>query len=422
MTALSATHPGRRTSRPAGSVISLQALQRGLLWLLMAVSSLAVIEPAPYDVLFVGMLILFGIIGLRLSRPLFPLILLLLLFNVGGVFALIPFIDEPVSSRFIAISIYLMLSAFFFAAIMAEDAERRLEAMLGGMMVAAWISAIAGIAGYFNIAGLQEFFTLNERASGTFKDANVFGPFMVLPVAHVAHQVLTGRMGALRGLMLVSLPVFGVFLSFSRGAWGNLIGALLLLVALTFLTSATARLRLRVLIVTGTGLFVVVAALLIALAFEGIREMFTMRASLEQSYDLGEMGRFGNQLRSLPLLLDAPNGLGPLRFRKYFPEDPHNVYINAFASYGWLGGFSYLALTVVTAMAGWSLVFRRTALQPYTIVIWSVLFVTILQGLQIDTDHWRHFYLMLGLIWGLAAQHVAGFARAAPPPFRSPRS
>jgi Ni,Fe-hydrogenase I large subunit len=33
-----------------------------------------------------------------------------------------------------------------------------------------------------------------------------------------------------------------------------------------------------------------------------------------------------------------------------------------------------------------------------------VLFVTILQGVQIDTDHWRHFYLMLGLVWGLAAQ------------------
>jgi hypothetical protein len=27
--------------------------------------------------------------------------------------------------------------------------------------------------------------------------------------------------------------------------------------------------------------------------------------------------------------------------------------------------------------------------------------VQILQGFQIDTDHWRHFFLMLGAIWGM---------------------
>ena len=46
---------------------------------------------------------------------------------------------------------------------------------------------------------------------------------------------------------------------------------------------------------------------------------------------------------------------------------------------------------------------QRTPRQTHAIALWSVLFVTILQGMQIDTDHWRHLYLMLGLIWGLAA-------------------
>jgi hypothetical protein len=26
-----------------------------------------------------------------------------------------------------------------------------------------------------------------------------------------------------------------------------------------------------------------------------------------------------------------------------------------------------------------------------------------LEGFVIDTDHWRHFFLLLGMIWGLAA-------------------
>jgi O-antigen ligase len=103
------------------------------------------------------------------------------------------------------------------------------------------------------------------------------------------------------------------------------------------------------------------------------------------------------------MLLEMPNGMGPLRFRFHFPEDPHNTYINAFASYGWIGGFAYIALVVVTMIAGWTAVFRRCATQSYAIAIWSVLFITLLQGVQIDIDHWRHVYLMLGLIWGLRA-------------------
>jgi O-antigen ligase len=104
------------------------------------------------------------------------------------------------------------------------------------------------------------------------------------------------------------------------------------------------------------------------------------------------------------MLLDDPNGFGPLRFRWIFNQaDPHNVYVNAFASYGWLGGIAWIGLMVATCYVGWRLVFRRSPLQQHAIALWSVLFVLILQGMQIDTDHWRHLYLMLGLIWGLAA-------------------
>ena len=43
----------------------------------------------------------------------------------------------------------------------------------------------------------------------------------------------------------------------------------------------------------------------------------------------------------------------------------------------------------------------RSPVKLYAIAVWSVLFVQILQGMTIDTDHWRHFYLLLGLSWGL---------------------
>ncbi|TCR65414.1 O-antigen ligase family protein [Bosea sp. BK604] len=388
--------------RRGGLRISYADLKRGTLWLLTACSGIALIEPSPYEFVFLITLFVFALTGIRFSQKLVPMALLLLLYNIGGVISLIPWMAEEESVRFTAVSVYLMITAIFLAAIMAEDPLARLEILRKGYLFAAWYAGLAALLGYFDVGGLASVFTRSARAAGTFKDPNVLGPFLVVPIVYTLQHVLTGRLGLVRGFLVMSVPLMAVFLSFSRGAWGNLAGSALLMVGLMFLTAPNAPRRARIVVLTLSALVLVVAALLIALSFENIRSIFEVRASLDQSYDQGVTGRFGSQLRSIPLLLEAPNGFGPLRFRWYFPEDPHNVYVNAFASYGWLGGLSYLALIAITCYAGWKLVFTRSPWQNHAIALWSVLFVTILQGVQIDTDHWRHFYLMFGLIWGLA--------------------
>jgi O-antigen ligase len=410
---------GAEPTRRGGLRISYAALKRGALWLLTASSGLALIEPSPYEVVFLLAVFVFAITGIRFSQKLLPLALLLLLYNIGGTFSLIPWMDESASVRFTAVSVYLMVTAVFLAAIMADDALGRLETLRRGYLFAAWGAGLAGLLGYFDVAGLGSVFTLYGRASGTFKDPNVLGPFLVLPIIYVLQHILTGRLGLMRGLLLMSVPVAALFLTFSRGAWGNLVAAALLMIALTFLTAPNAARRARIVGLTLAALGLLTVALFFALSFENIRSIFEVRASLVQEYDGGVTGRFGNQLRSIPLLLEEPNGFGPLRFRWLFPEDPHNVYINAFASYGWLGGFSWLALMAATCLVGWRLVFQRSPWQNHAIVLWSVLFVTILQGLQIDTDHWRHMYLMLGLVWGLAALPVPPAARPQPRSLRT---
>lgn len=387
---------------PVRSARPLAGLQNAALFLFLSVSGFALIEPSPYELMFCVVLPLFLVTGVKVTRPILVLAFLLLLYNFGGFFSLIPFMDEPLSIRFVAVSFYLMFTALLFAVLMQEHTAERLRIIHQGYLVAAWLSGIAGILGYFDIAGMAQFLTLNGRASGTFKDPNVLGPFLVLPIAHLTMRMLTGQVGALKGLLLISMPVLALFLSFSRGAWGLMVFTLIVMFGLLFVTAQGSAQRVRIVLFCLAGLGVAMVALGIVLSFEEIRLMFEERASLNQSYDMGVQGRFGNQLRSLPLLLDAPNGLGPLRFRFHFPEDPHNVYINAFASYGWLGGFVYIGLTVATCIVGFRLVRRRSPLQNEVIVIWATLFVGILQGFQIDTDHWRHFYLLLGLTWGLS--------------------
>ena len=276
-----------------------------------------------------------------------------------------------------------------------------------GYVAGGLFAAGLGILGYFDVAGLGPLFTLydNARATGPFKDPNVFGPFLVPPIVWLAQDLLLKRGGSLWSSAAIGVMSLAVLLSFSRGAWGVYVGSLAIMGALTAATTASARVRGRVFVVGVVGVALLALALAVALSIPAINDVFVERASLSQDYDLGEMGRFGAQLRSIPMLLERPFGFGPLRYHTMFPaaEDPHEVYINAFASYGWLGGLAFCAFTGLTLYVGWRLVFQRSRYQSEAIAVWSCLFPQMLQGLQIDSDHWRHLFLLFGALYGLAA-------------------
>ncbi len=98
-----------------------------------------------------------------------------------------------------------------------------------------------------------------------------------------------------------------------------------------------------------------------------------------------------------------PFGIGPLQFHKIFPEDPHNTYLNSFLSGGWLSGVVYLTLTLTTPAAGCRFVFvRRRGSQPY-IAVYAAYVGVAVESAIIDSDHWRHYFLLVGVIWGLMA-------------------
>ena len=74
--------------------------------------------------------------------------------------------------------------------------------------------------------------------------------------------------------------------------------------------------------------------------------MFKERASFDQSYDEGRFGRFGRHALGAKWPSTSVR-IGPLQFNRFFPEDTHNSYPNAFMSGGWLSGISY-PLVIVT--------------------------------------------------------------------------
>jgi O-antigen ligase len=195
----------------------------------------------------------------------------------------------------------------------------------------------------------------------------------------------------------------GIFFSFSRGAWGVFVGGAVLCAVLTILTTPSARIRRRVVILGTVGAVFVSVLLLGLLSVESVRDVFTMRATLLQDYDTGAEGRFGEVVDMMKYLQTAPNGWGPMQHDKGFNHAPHNVFVNAFGAYGWLGGISFLALVGSTFYVGWKTVFVATPWQPIFVAYWSVAFLQLCQGIQIDLDRWRHVWLQLGLVWGVAA-------------------
>ena len=113
------------------------------------------------------------------------------------------------------------------------------------------------------------------------------------------------------------------------------------------------------------------------------------------------------------MALDLPFGIGPLQFNRFFPEDPHNSYLNAFMSGGWLSGLCYPTLVMLTLLHGLRCVFVNTPWRPLTIAVYAAFVGAAGESLIIDTDHWRHYFLLLGLLWGLI---VATRVHAAAPP------
>ena len=375
----------------------------------MMVSSFFVkIEPAPVDLMFAVTVVLFLAGGLSVTALAAPMILYLLFYNLGGFISFLEVSNENKAGMFVITSVYMAASAVFFAFYVSTEPERRMAVFKNGYLIGAVIASVIGLIGYFNIAGLGATLSPIQRAQGTFKDPNVLSTYLVLPAVFLTQDVMLGGRGW-RMVRYVSLllVVACLFLAFSRGAWMNFVLAVTLMVTFTFTLTPSPQLRSRILLLGIAGSVVLAVMVMGLLSYEPVRNLFLDRLTLTKDYDVGEFGRFGNQLNSIHFLLERPLGFGPTLFRQIFGLDPHNVYLNAFSSYGWVGGISYLLLSISTITVGFRAVLVRTPWQHASIAVFCVLFATMLQGVQIDTDHWRHFYWMLGLMWGLYAASAA---------------
>ncbi|WP_417684223.1 O-antigen ligase family protein [Roseibium sp.] len=391
--------PGSTVRPPV--TIRVASIGDGALWLAAFLSGFVIREPAPYELYLAGLTVVWLAFGLKLRREIGPLIICLMLYISGGI-ASIPLASEMGDAViYIAVSGFLAVTAIFYAAILAERPERY-SVIEKGYLAGSVLVALIGIAGYFNLFPGADFFTRYGRARGTFEDPNVFGPFLALPTVLFMHRLLNKPMREVLAYgPALAILVLAIFLSFSRGAWGVIAIATLVVYLLSLITERKAARRLRLVALGAAGILAVIALLGVVLTIDSVSEMFVERAKLVQEYDGARLGRFARYALGFQMVMENPLGIGALEFNKHFPEDEHNVYLKGFTTYGWIGGLAYIVL------AGWTmkrlvpLLFKHRPWTPFLHCVFAVFTAHLILSVIIDTDHWRHMYMLYGISWGL---------------------
>jgi O-antigen ligase len=379
-----------------------------LLWLLLALSSYVRIEPAPYDVLGSGLFVLFFILGLGIPRgigaPTFCLFIFMLANIIAGMCA-----PDPVHTlRSMFIRLYMILSWFFFTCLIYENPQRVYGIIWNGYIFAAIICTLvasliyAGIialppaAGHFSYEVLHE----RQRAQGLFKDPNVFGPYLVPVALYTLARMIDGS--GLRLLAMGALFVwfgFGILIGFSRGAWLNLGVSFMVAMALRFYTERGLAQYASSLVLVGVFLGTASLVVVWAKSADTIGEVFETRAKAVQYYDVK---RFATQAAILKNALVNPIGIGPGRAEdlETFGYAPHNLFLHVLAESGWLGAVAFYAFLAMTLWRGLNFCMQPTVIQSIYIIVFACTVGTLTQSLFIDSTHWRHMFLLFGMLWG----------------------
>ncbi|MEM8795203.1 MAG: O-antigen ligase family protein [Pseudomonadota bacterium] len=409
---LNSVSNAQRSSRPL--VISVRRTGDLAFGITVFLAAFVFFEPAPYELLLAFLMVVWFAFGLSLHRGFLPLTFLMACYILGGMIGATQRVDITGGFIYIATTAFLAVSAIFYAALIAERPVERMAIVSRAYVFAAVISALVGIAAYFRLFPGAEGFLFAGRAKGTFEDPNVYSPYLALAFVLLLRQVLTQPLTrSLLSAMALAIIVIAIFLAFSRAAWGLTLLSAGLLTVILYATAPSSAARVRLLLATVAFAAMAVAALLFILSFDAVSSLFAERARLVQSYDGARFGRFARYTYGLHWIMEAPLGYGFGKFRETFGEDSHNVYLKAFTVHGWLGGLAYLIFIATTLITGFKHMFRASPLQPYFQAVYIVILGHAIVGLVIDTDRWRHLYLLFGILWGMMAAENAGRSRIA---------
>ena len=372
------------------------------------------IEPAPYDLLVLALLGLLLVRGLRFPREMHLAALCLGAYVLANLVAAAGSADPLTTFRFLSVRIYMVIAWFMFASVIAASPVQVMRAIWFGYTIAAVLAVTWGTLEYFGFIKMQ-MWEGGLRAKGAFKDPNVFAPFLV-PVAIYGLKELYASGTPLRRAfhaLLFMFITFGILISFSRGAWIAFILTFSLFSLFTLVSLRSFKGRLNMMLANMLLVFAVIGVLSVAVVTTSVADRFFQRAVVSQKYDLKEGGRFYTQQQAISRIGTTPLGIGPGRSAAELGLAPHNLYLHIFVEGGWLAGLAFFMFLFLTFYRSLALFFWQSSLRDDFFIIFASLSGLLLQSFFIDSTHWRHFWLLLAMNWGLIVAYERSRAGVA---------
>lgn len=117
---------------------------------------------------------------------------------------------------------------------------------------------------------------------------------------------------------------------------------------------------------------------------------------------MGKGGRLTNQLEIVKGIAVTPLGIGPGQSEQdyFFDMAPHNLYLHVLIEAGWIGGFAFFAFALLTLSRGWRFLQRAINVDGMHIASYACVVGILAQSFFVDSTHWRHFFLLIAMVWG----------------------
>lgn len=360
-----------------------------LVWIVMATSGIVFVEPAPIDI---GIIILVTLGALfskfQFSKKIAPIFFIMYFFLMANVISFFAVNNLLVALRYFFISVYLILSCFFYIGIVGKYKDKAIKVLFSGYIFAAISSAMLTLAAYFSIIPDNEKLVKFGRATGFFKDPNVFGPF-VIPVALYALSKIEKNNKRLWWFFVFFISSASVLLSYSRAAWGSYALALFVYFSIKFLRKPNVKTLFTAVIL----ICAVVTVLKYLVSIPRIQYTLNQRFAVH-AYDAD---RFAKQDQAVIGITKYPLGIGPGQTELTLSYATHNGYLRIWLENGHIGFFFYISFVLISLCLSIRKVFK-TGESLYIISTASILSI-LLNSFVIDTVHWRHIWFIFAIPW-----------------------
>lgn len=353
------------------------------------------VEPAPPDGIFAVVMAVAVVTGrFRIERVPLSILVLCGIYILLNVASAVEAVDPARAGLYLTITLYLTVFGIWFTGYV--DSSRRARGVVVAYLAGAVVfAALGALALFLPLPGAEILTVEGQRAKALFEDPNVYGPFLVPIALILIEEILTPRLLRMRAstkVVLLLVLMIGLLLSYSRGAWINFAVAAVTMLGLLVMRRGGARRAVGLLVV----LVLAGVALGGVLAATGSLEFLEERAQL-QSYD---SERFAAQRQGIAFGEQNLLGIGPGQFEVRAPVPSHNLYVRALSEQGFLGLFTILAIISTTLL----LALRNAVLGRDTYGIGSAALLGAWVGIAIesfviDSNHWRHLWLVAALIW-----------------------